>query len=304
MTNKTDSLTPNNSAQPDLAQVWPHTTGLAELYAQLSDLKLCFDNFEPASFEGISGKQDSLDIRYTYESNRIEGNILTLEETKAVIVDGITLGGKPLKEYQEAVNHHQAIAYIRDLANRQANFSQNILLAIHREILRGIMENDAGFFRRQAVYVLQADGRRHEFPDAYIVPKLIEDYFIFYEENKAAMHPVAMAAHLHQRLVNIHPFIDGNGRTARLVMNLHLLQHGYPIAILDSEMEQRLEYYRILSERQGVADGDSKPFERFIANKVKQSLFDYLYFLSVSTDVVTTDKGQYFFEKVEPHLTQ
>lgn len=151
-----------------------------------------------------------------------------------------------------------------------------IKIDYHALILKGIRDRDAGCYRRQPVYIIQADGTRHEFPDVYLVRKLVEDYFIFYDVHEASRHPVQMAAHLHQRLVNIHPFIDGNGRTARLVMNLHLLEHGYPISIIDSEMKKRQAYYRILSEYRGVTEGDSEPFERFVAQKVKQVLFDYL----------------------------
>ena len=115
-------------------------------------------------------------------------------------------------------------------------------------------------------------------------------------------HPVEMAAHLHQRLVNIHPFIDGNGRTSRLVMNLHLLKHSYPISIIDSEMDKRQAYYRILGGYRGVAEGDSKPFELFVAQKVKDALFEYLQFLSADQNDDARDKGHYFFKKIAPHL--
>jgi Fic family protein len=157
--------------------------------------------------------------------------------------------------------------------------------------------------RKQPVFILQSNGKRHEFPDAYLVSKLIEDYFIFYNENKEAMHSVEMAAHLHQRLVNIHPFIDGNGRTSRLVMNLHLLKNGYPISIIDSEMDKRQEYYRILGEYRGVAEGDSKPFELFVAQKVKDALFEYLQFLSADQNDDGKDKGYTFFKTIKPYLT-
>jgi|GEM_PF-2374131 len=109
-----------------------------------------------------------------------------------------------------------------------------------------------------------------------------------------------MAALLHQRLVNIQPYVDGNGCTPRLVMNLPLLRNGYPITIVDSEMEKRQKYYCILSEYRGVADGDSNPFERFIAKKVKEALFEYLYFLS-SDSYSRIGRGRIpFFRKSPP----
>ncbi len=283
----------------DLSKVWPETTDLPTLYDQLSELKHCLDSFRPISPETIQNMQESRDIEYTYESNRIEGNSLTLDETLHVIEKGLTIGGKPLNDHLEAINHLEAIHYIRTLADQDADFNERTLLTIHALILKHIRDRDAGLYRRQPVFILQSDGKRHEFPGAYLVPKLIEDYFIFYNEQKDQMHPVKMAAYLHQRLVNIHPFIDGNGRTSRLVMNLHLLRYGYPVSIIDSQVEKRQEYYKILSQYQGVADGDSRPFEFFVAQKVKEALFQYLQFLSADQNEDASTKGFYFFRKLK-----
>lgn len=290
------------NAQFDLSKVWPTTTNLPTLYRQLTELQCCLDSFRPIAPATIQDMQETRDIQYTYESNRIEGNSLTLDETLHVIEKGLTIGGKPLHDHLEAINHQEAIHYIRELANRDAVYNERTLLNIHAIILKSIRPRDAGNYRKQPVFILQADDKRHEFPDAYLVPKLIEDYFIFYNENKNQMHPVAMAAHLHQRLVNIHPFIDGNGRTARLVMNLHLLKNGYPISIIDSAMHKRQEYYRILGAYQSIADGDSQPFELFVAQKVKEALFEYLQFLSADHNAEGKDKGYYFFKKIAPYL--
>jgi Fic family protein len=286
----------------DLYQIWPETNDLETLYVQLTDLKRCLDSFRPISHATIQDMQNTRDIQYTYESNHIEGNSLTLDETLHVIEKGLTIGGKPLNDHLEAINHQDAIHYIRELSNRGAEFNERTLLNIHALILKGIRERDAGNYRKQPVFILQSTGKRHEFPDTYLLPKLIEDYFIFYNENKDKMHPVEMAAHLHQRLVNIHPFIDGNGRTSRLVMNLHLLKHGYPISIIDSEMEKRREYYRILGAYQSVAEGDSKPFELFVGQKVKDALFEYLQFLSADQNEDGKDKGYYFFKRIKSYL--
>lgn len=290
------------NASFDLAKVWPDSEELDVLYDQLTDMKRCLDSFRPISPDTIKRMESMWDIQYTYESNRIEGNSLTLDETMHVIEKGLTIGGKPLNDHLEAINHQEAIHYIRDLSDRESDFNQSSLLSIHGLILKGIQDRDAGNYRKQAVYILNSDGERHEFPSAYLVNKLMEDYFIFYNENKEVLHPVAMAAHLHQKLVNIHPFIDGNGRTSRLVMNLHLLKNGYPISIIDSEMEKRQEYYRILGEYQRSENADSKPFELFIANRVKRSLLDYLSFLSTDMNDDAENKGYYFFKKIEPYI--
>jgi Fic family protein len=295
------------NAKFDLATVGPETDDLPTLYSQLIDLKHCLDSFRTIAPETIMDMQESWDIQYTYASNRIEGNSLTLDETLHVIEKGLTIGGKPLNDHLEAINHQDAIHYIRDFVEegdgRDSQFIERTLLNIHNLILKGIRDCDAGSYRRQPVFILQSDGKRYEFPDAYLLSKLVEDYFIFYNENKDTIHPVEMAAHLYQRLVNIHPFIDGNGRTSRLVMNLYSLQQGYLITIIDSEMDKRQEYYRILGEYRGVAEGDSKPFELFIAQKVKDALFEYLQFLSADQNAGAEDKGYTFFKKIEPYLS-
>jgi Fic family protein len=291
------------NARFDLEKVWPKTNTLDVLYEQLSDLKQCLDSFRPISPDTIKDMQSLWDIQYTYESNRIEGNSLTFDETMHVIEKGLTIGGKPLNDHLEAVNHQEAIHYVRELSSENSDFDERDLLSIHQLILKGIRERDAGVYRKQPVFVVKSDGTRHEFPQAFLLNKLVENYFIFYNENKDTMHPVEMAAHLHQKLVNIHPFIDGNGRSSRLVMNLHLLKHGYPISIIDSEMNKRQEYYRILGDYQGGEhDGDSQPFQLFVAQKVKDALFEYLNFLSADQNDDATDKGYYFFKRVQPHL--
>lgn len=287
------------NAKIDLSQIWQHTEDLPTLYDQLTDLKKSLDSFRPIPVSTIQDMQEQLDIQYTYESNRIEGNSLTLDETLHVIEKGLTIGGKPLADHLEAINHQQAIYYIRDLAKDGKELNQFKLLNIHSLVLKGIRDNDAGRYRSQPVFILKSDGEKYEFPPAYLVSKLMEDYFIFYNENKDNIHPVAMSANLHQKLVNIHPFIDGNGRTSRLVMNLHLLQSGYPITIIDSEMDKRQEYYRILGEYQSSDNADSKPFELFIAQKVKESLFEYLHFLSGDISDESKNKGYYFFKKIQ-----
>jgi len=194
------------NAKFDFARVWPVTKDLPTLYDQLSDLKRGLDSFRPIAPATIQDMQEIWDIQYTYESNCIEGNSLTLDETQHVIEKGLTIGGKPLNDHLEAINYQEAIHYIRDLADRNCAFNERALLHIHALILKGIRDRDAGRYRRQPVYILHSDGKRREFPDAYLVPKLVEDYFIFYNENQGGMHPVKMAAHLHQRLVDIHPF--------------------------------------------------------------------------------------------------
>jgi len=209
----------------------------------------------------------ALEIEYTYESNKIEGNTLTLQETALVIEKGITVGGKTLNEHLEAINHTQAIDYIKELAKDKNNISERDLLQIHSLILQGIDKPNAGVYRSVQVLI---SGAKHIPPQPLLIPQQMKDLFLWYNENKNKLHPVELSAEMHIRLVTIHPFVDGNGRTSRLLMNLILLQNGYPIAILKGDSESRLSYYNALETAQ--VQGDKKIFIDLIANTVKETI--------------------------------
>lgn len=292
--------TGKNNAQIDLTKIWSDTENLTEMYEQLSDMKECLDSFRPFDTKMLKNFNEILDIRYTYESNSIEGNSLTLNETSQFLNTGLTIGGKPLVDHLEAINHQEAIQYIRDLATNNIALSEREIKNIHSLVLKNIQDDEAGRYRKQPVHIIQQDGKKHEFPQPFIISKLMEDFFIFFNENKDTAHPVEMAAHLHQKLVNIHPFIDGNGRTSRLIMNLFLFQKGYPIAVIESEMTKRKMYYNHLSDYQGVVGGgDSKPFQLFIAKKVKEAFIEQLNFFSQDGSDEAQEKGFQFFEKIK-----
>lgn len=215
-----------------------------------------------------SGKvAQAFEIEYTYESNKIEGNTLTLQETALVIEKGLTIGGKSLNEHLEAINHTFAIEYIKDIAKNNELITERVLFDIHKLILQGIDNGNAGRYRNVPVLI---SGARHVPPQPYLVQKEMESLFIWYAENNGSLHPVLLAAEMHERLVTVHPFIDGNGRTARLLMNLILLQNGFPIAILKGDAESRLKYYTALETAQ-VA-GDKTPFIDFIAENIKDTM--------------------------------
>lgn len=209
----------------------------------------------------------AFDIEYTYESNKIEGNTLTLQETALVVEKGLTIGGKSMNEHLEAINHTFAIGYIKDIAANHEPLTENVLLDIHRLILQGIDNSNAGRYRTVQVLI---SGARHVPPQPYMVRKEMESLFIWFNENKSTLHPVLLAAEMHERLVTIHPFIDGNGRTARLLMNLILLQNGFPIAILKGDAQSRLIYYKALETAQ--VENDKAPFIDFIAQNIRDTI--------------------------------
>lgn len=279
----------------DLSKVYPDTNEIPELLNQVDDLKKCLDSFRPLNPAQVQKLQEAWDIEYTYESNRIEGNTLTLQETGLVINEGITIGGKRLNEHLEAINHKEAIDYIRELATGQAELNEYTLNSIHTLILRGIDQDNAGKYRSVPVTI---SGAKHVPPQPFIVNKLMEDLFIFYNAEKDRLHPVLLAAEMHERLVTIHPWIDGNGRTSRLLMNLILLQHGYPIANISAD--RRMEYYSALEKAQ--VENDRTDFHRLIAKTEKRSLFKYLEMVSGNAGEDAEGKGLYFYERIKDHL--
>ncbi|WP_442795134.1 Fic family protein [Pelobium manganitolerans] len=218
----------------------------------------------------------ALELEYTFESNRIEGNTLTLKETDLIINEGITISGKSMREHLEAINHKEAVGFVKDLVDKDADFGERDLLHLHALILKGIDAQNAGIYRDVQVMI---KGSRHLPPQPYLVRKQMEDLFFWYQTNKAHLHPVVLAAELSERLVTVHPFIDGNGRTSRLVMNLILLKHGYVIANIKGDVENRMRYYQSLENAQ--VDKQKTDFHLFIAQEELNALKRYCEILGI-----------------------
>jgi Fic family protein/DNA-binding XRE family transcriptional regulator len=238
------------------------------LLEEIDALKAQLDNFRQMDSFRIT---EALELEYTFESNRIEGNTLTLQETDLVINEGLTISGKSMREHLEAVNHNEAIEYIKDLTKRAISMNERELLVVHNLILRGIMPEHAGKYRNVQVMI---KGSSHMPPQPYLVPKQMEDLFAWYAQVKNQLHPVILAAEMHERLVTIHPFIDGNGRTSRLLMNLILLSSGFVIANIKGDNESRRAYYHALENVQ--VNNSKDAFIRFVALVEKQCLERYL----------------------------
>ncbi|MEL6723203.1 MAG: Fic family protein [Pseudomonadota bacterium] len=297
---ETDEKTHTDRLIPQIVeQLYPDTKNLHELYTQLSDLKTCLDSFRPFNTAQLTNLQEAFDTEYTYESNRIEGNTLSLMETELVIHKGMTIEGKPLKDHFEAVNHLEAIKYIRDIVQTKGEFNAQVLSEIHSLILQGIDRSNAGCYRRSNVRIY---GSRHICPNFQKVPDLMDNYFTFYAAHQHITHPVELAAEMHERLVTIHPFADSNGRTARLIMNLILLQNGYPVTIIASDKDQRSMYYNALETAQITQPKQDHSFRKLIADYVKKWMINYLEFLGPNAGEEDKNKGYYFFRKIAPHL--
>ena len=247
-------------------------TILHEIRTQIDELKARLASARPLPEAALHKIEEALAIEYTYESNRIEGNTLTLQETALVIEEGLTIGGKSLREHLEAINHNEAIAFIKDIAQGEEPITERTILQIHALILRGIDRQNAGRYRTVPVLI---SGSRHVPPQPYLIEKQMEDFLLrFREMESEGIHPVDIAAYLHDELVRIHPFIDGNGRTSRLLMNLYLLRHGYVMVLLKGDAESKLAYYKALEASH--VDKNPAPFRQLVEEAELAALQRYI----------------------------
>ena len=218
-------------------------------------------------------------VELTYTSNALEGNTLTRRETAMVVEKGITVGGKSLIEHLEATNHAQAFDWIAEKSRKPLkNFTENDLLALHKMILSGIDNQNAGFYRNVPV---RLSGSRTVLPNPRKVPDLMSAFHQWLQSSQD-IHPVDLAAEAHYRLVTIHPFVDGNGRTARLLMNFILLCHGYPPAII--RKSERGKYLDALEKAQ--TGGALEDYLQLIYRAVNRSLEIYVEATSGEGDFV------------------
>jgi Fic family protein len=242
-------------------------------FSAVDNLKTILDQHRPLDLAIVRNLREDLIVRWTYHSNAIEGNTLTLRETK-VALEGITIGGKSLREHLEVVNHRDAILLLEDLVQKNEPLSEWTLKCLHQLILKGIDDNNAGRYRRVNVRIA---GASHLPPDQVLVPELMERFITWHHQESPSLHPVERAARVHSDFVKIHPFVDGNGRTSRLLMNLELMQAGYPPAVLP--VEKRLAYYEALD--QDHAEGNRGPFLKLICGVVQESFRPYFHSLGL-----------------------
>jgi Fic family protein len=226
------------------------------------------DQKRPLPSSTLASLKEHLLLEWTYHSNAIEGNTLTLSETK-VVLEGITVGGKTLREHLEVVNHREAIHYVEEVVSRRESFSEWQLKNIHCLILKGIDDENAGVYRKQNVII---SGANHIPPNTVQVPGEMEKLLAWYSTEAQVLHPVEKAALLHTKFVKIHPFIDGNGRTARLLMNLELMKDGYvPVVI---RKENRARYYDALDKAHTKEEYDD--FLELVTEELNRSFDLYL----------------------------
>lgn len=240
---------------------------------QITGKKQKLDKFKPFPQELVKNLEEWLKIELTYSSNAIEGNTLSRIETAEVIERGTAavISGKPLKDQLEAINHAKAVEFIKQLAKElksHQSITEKVILDLHKIILTGLNDDWAGKYRRTEVFIR---GSNAEFPMPNAIPYAMKE-FIRWLKGQQEEHPVKVAADAHFKFVSIHPFIDGSGRTTRLLMNLILLLNGYPVAII--RKEDRIVYLNSFETER--SQHDLEPFYELILKAVDRSLDIYL----------------------------
>lgn len=240
----------------------------SRLFERIERKKSQLDTLRPLPAAIIKRLREQILVEWIYNSNAIEGSTVTLQETRLILETGLTIGGKTLREHFEVTNHRDAILYVEQLVANQEMLTPFHVRQIHKLVLSQIDDESAGNYRATQV---QIAGAHHVPPEASEVPIQMTEWGKWLAKSETSMHPVVLAALAHHSLVKIHPFVDGNGRTARLVMNLILMQKGYPPTVI--LRTDRQSYYRVLSL---ADDGKEKSLINFVGKAVERSLTLYI----------------------------
>lgn len=209
----------------------------------------------------------AFEVEYTHNSTAIEGNTLTLIETKVVLEDGIAIGGKSLREIYESINHRNAFRCVKDCIARGMPLEERIIKDIHAMLMENILVG--GIYRNVDVYI---SGAQHTPPAPNEMYRQVKDFYADLTRKGRELNPIELAAWTHAEFVKIHPFVDGNGRTSRLIMNYQLLINGFPAVSIAKE--NRLDYFNALEAY--AVEGNLAPFAEMIAELTRQRLDHYL----------------------------
>ncbi len=240
---------------------------MLEKTKRIDELKLQLDKLRPLQPIELKQLKQYYKIGLTYSSNAIEGNTLTESETKVLLEDGLTTGGKPMVFHLEAKGHSDAFDFIYDIINKK-DIEESDILKLHQLFYYRIDDKNAGSYRQNKVFISGSDFIP---PSPKEIAAKMTQFFKNLRTSQKEEHPVISAALAHKEFVTIHPFIDGNGRTARLLMNLMLIKEGYPIVIMPPIL--RTEYINAL---QSSNKGNDEPFLELILNATIEALKDYL----------------------------
>lgn len=242
---------------------------LQELLQKADSYKEKISAARPLEKEELKSLDNYFRIGFTYSSNALEGNTLTISETKILLEDGITVGGKPLKDCYEAVGHGDAYDFMLDLARQQdMTITEYTIKRLHQLFYQKVDADKAGRYRSIQVFI---SGTDYIPPSAEDVPQLMRHMVDQIRSSRTTLHPIELAAMAHKRLADIHPFVDGNGRTARLLMNLILVNAGYGVVSIPPIW--RNDYINALSASRRLSD--MEPFSKLIAECVIETERDY-----------------------------
>lgn len=249
------------------------------LLTQIDQYTKLIHDYRPLTKNEIKALDAYFRIVVTYSSNALEGNSLTLSETKILLEDGITVGGKPIRDCYEATGHAKAYDYMLTLARSDRfELTEDTILRLHHLFCHAIDEEQAGQYRTEQVFIT---GTTYVPPVAAEVPGLMQEFLSEFAEKRKTLHPVQLAAYAHRRLVDIHPFQDGNGRTARLLMNLILINAGYCVVSIPPIL--RHEYIAALQQAQREHAPDDGPFIKLIAECELEVQKDYCRMFRIKT---------------------
>ncbi len=242
---------------------------LQDLLQKADSYKQKISSARPLAKEELKSLDDYFRIGFTYSSNALEGNTLTISETKILLEDGITVGGRPLKDCYEAVGHGAAYDFMLELARQQDMcITEDTIKKLHRLFYQKVDDNQAGQYRSVQVYI---SGTEYIPPAPDEIPQLMKHLTDQIRSSRGTLHPIELAAMAHKRLVDIHPFIDGNGRTARLLMNFILVNAGYGVVSIPPIL--RNDYINALSASRRL--NDMEPFFKLIVECVIETERDY-----------------------------
>jgi len=267
----------------------PQDEPLAEHLRRVDIYKAWLDSFRPLAADVVAELNHYYDVLLTYNSNAIEGNTLTQSETEMVLEKGITVAGKPLVDHLEVIGHKDALDYVRELATGDTPIRAMEIRDIHKLIMMRQDARDAGAYRTLDV---KAAGTEHVYPAHFLLPEQMHAFVMWlHSRETAALHPAEFASAAHYKLVCIHPFKDGNGRTARLLMNLILLRAGYTTAFIPAGL--RSFYLDTLIHAQ-EHDDDLDRLTKLVALSVRMSLSIYL--ATLATAASSRGRGLAFYE--------
>ncbi len=258
----------------------PETPALKMYLQEVNELKAQIDSRRPMRLDIWETIQRKLKIDWTYDSNAIEGSTLTRGETAFFLQEGLTVEGKPLKDFLDARNHAEAIDWLYQVINSERPISESLIKEINSLLLSGVRYTPAqdqfgnrtqkpvlsGQYKQLPNHVLQTDGTIHYYTEPLQVPGEMQELIEWLNGNINNFHPVLTGAISHYNMVRIHPFDDGNGRGARILMNLVLMKQGFPPAII--KMEQRRAYLESLAQ---ADQGNLSPFLELVAQSLIQT---------------------------------